>query len=124
VFIKGNGSASAIISQAATLLLVLAAMQVFEYVGTVANGVLRGLKDTRVPMLISVASFWGVATGVGIVLGFGLQQQALGIWIGLGCGAIAFSALTIARVRQHGFRFGTNAAPARSSSPAVLTAKA
>jgi MATE family multidrug resistance protein len=111
MFIKGNGSASAIISQAATLLLVLAAMQVFEYAGTVANGVLRGLKDTRVPMLISVASFWGVATAVGIVLGFGLQQQALGIWVGLGCGAIAFSALTIARVRQHGFRFSPRERP-------------
>ena len=121
MFIKGNGSASAIISQAAMLLLVLAAMQVFEYVGTVANGVLRGLKDTRVPMLISVGSFWGVATGVGIVLGFGLQQQALGIWIGLGCGAVTFSALVVARLHQHGYRFGSPARPRSTSMNAELS---
>ncbi|HUL41635.1 MAG TPA: hypothetical protein VLV32_07005, partial [Burkholderiales bacterium] len=33
-------------------------------------------------------SFWGVATTVGFGLGFGLQHQALGIWIGLACGAV------------------------------------
>jgi MATE family multidrug resistance protein len=124
VFIKGNGSASAIISQAAMLLLVLAAMQIFEYVGTVANGVLRGLKDTRVPMLISVGSFWGVATAVGIGLAFGLQQQALGIWIGLGCGAVAFSALVVARLRQHGFRISPRKSLPAETSPAAQAAKA
>jgi MATE family multidrug resistance protein len=124
LFIKGNGSAHAIITQAAILLLVLAATQVFEYAGTVANGVLRGLKDTRVPMLISVGSFWGVATAIGIGLAFGLRQQALGIWIGLGCGALTFSALMLARLRQHGFRFGRNAPLARNTSPATVTVKA
>ena len=123
-FIRGNGSAHSIIAHAAILLFVLAAMQIFEYVGTVANGVLRGLKDTRVPMLISVGSFWGVATAIGVGLAFGLQQQALGIWIGLGCGAIAFSALMLARLRGQGFRFGRNAAPARDAALAAVTAKA
>jgi MATE family multidrug resistance protein len=124
LFIKGNGAAHTIIEHAAILLLVLAAMQVFEYVGTVANGVLRGLKDTRVPMLISVGSFWGVAMGVGIGLAFGLQQQALGIWIGLGCGAIAFSTLVAARLHHHGFRFGAHKSLPVEASPAAQPAKA
>lgn len=52
------------------------------------------------------------AATVRVGLAFGLQQQAPGIWIGL------------ARLRQHGFRFGTNAAPARKSSLAAVSAKA
>jgi MATE family multidrug resistance protein len=124
LFIGANGDASRIVSNAAVLLLVLGAMQVFEYVGTVANGVLRGIKDTRVPMLISVASFWGVATAVGLGAGFGLEQQALGIWIGLGSGAVAFSVLMLVRLGHHGFEFRAVAKPARSAALVAVAAKA
>jgi len=121
LFIGMNGDTSHIVSYAALLLVVLAAMQVFEYFGTVANGVLRGIKDTRVPMLISVASFWGVATAVGLGASFGLEQRALGIWVGLGSGAVAFSALMLVRLRHHGFHFRPGVTPARN---AVLVAAA
>jgi MATE family multidrug resistance protein len=124
LFVNDNGNAGHIVSYAALLLLVLATMQVFEYVGTVANGVLRGIKDTRVPMLISVASFWGVANAVGLGLAFGLGQQALGIWIGLASGTVAFSAMVIARLQQHGFHFRQSVALACKTPFAALTAKA
>ena len=103
LFVGSTGDAGSIVSYAARLLFVLAAMQVFEYAGTVANGVLRGIKDTRIPMLISVASFWGVAAAVGLGLGFGLQLQAFGVWVGLASGAVAFGALMVWRVVQRGF---------------------
>jgi len=124
LFVGEHGNAGPIASYAALLLLVLAAMQVFEYVGTVANGVLRGIKDTRVPMLISVASFWGVATLIGLGLGFGLQQQAFGVWIGLGSGAVAFSAMMLVRLGQHDFHFRSRAAFAPPAPLAANTAKA
>lgn len=124
LFVGGAGEAGDIVSNAALLLLLLAAMQLFEYAGTVGTGVLRGIRDTRVPMLISVASFWGVATVVGIALGFGLQQQALGIWIGLGCGALTFSILMIARLSQQGFKFAHSVVLPGEPQLATLSSKA
>jgi len=123
LFVGTNGDASRIVSYAALLLLVLAAIQVFEYVGTVANGVLRGVRDTRLPMLISVVSFWGVATAVGLFAGFGLEQQAFGIWIGLGSGAVAFSTLMLARLSQRGFRLRPSARVARKAQFIALAGK-
>lgn len=124
LFVGDHDDARRIISYAALLLLALAAMQVFEYVGTVASGVLRGITDTRVPMLISVGSFWGVATAVGIGTGFGFEQQALGIWIGLGTGAFAFCALMLARLAQQGFHLRPDLVFGRSAPPAVYDGKA
>ena len=124
LFVSADGEAGQIVAQAATLLFILGAMQVFEYVGTVANGALRGVKDTRVPMWISVASFWGIASAVGLGLGFGLGQEALGIWIGLACGAFAFSAMLTVRLRRHGFRLRGSAPRVPNTSLSALAAKA
>jgi len=124
LFVGANGKASHIVPYAALLLLILAAMQPFEYVGTVANGVLRGIKDTRVPMLISVASFWGVATMVGLAMGFGFDQQALGIWIGLSSGAVAFSALMLVRLGQQGFHFRRRVALSPTGPAAAYAGRA
>jgi len=124
LFVGDNAEAGRIVSYAALLLLILAAMQVFEYFGTVANGVLRGIRDTRVPMLISVASFWGVATAVGLIAGFGLAQQALGIWLGLGSGAAAFSALMLARLNQQGFMLRPRAALEQAAPAAAYAGRA
>ncbi len=124
LFVGGNGEAGRVASYAALLLLILAAMQVFEYFGTVANGVLRGIRDTRVPMLISVASFWGVATAVGLIAGFGLAQEALGIWLGLGSGAAAFSALMLVRLNQQGFALRPRAALGQAAPAAAYAGRA
>ena len=102
VFVNVNSSAASIASYAALLLLVLAIMQIFEYVGTVAGGALRGIKDTQVPMLMSVTAYWGVAMTIGLGLGFGLNQEALGIWAGLAGGAVTFCFLLLARMHYHG----------------------
>ena len=124
LFIGGSSDAGHIVSYAARLLCILAAMQVFEYFGTVANGVLRGIKDTQVPMLISIVSFWGVATAIGLFAGFGLAQHALGIWLGLGSGAVAFSALMLARLNRQGFTLRARSAFAGTAPAAAFVGRA
>lgn len=98
LFVRGGGAEIAV--AAAALLVVLAYMQVFEYVGTVAAGVLRGVRDTRAPMWLAVASFWGVGAMLGVGLGFGRRLEVEGVWLGLAAGAVAFSVLLLARLRS------------------------
>ena len=124
LFVGGSSDAGHIVSYAARLLCILAAMQVFEYFGTVANGVLRGIKDTQVPMLISIVSFWGVATAIGLFAGFDLAQQAFGIWLGLGSGAVAFSALMLARLNRQGFTLHPRSAFVGTASATAFVGRA
>ncbi|MEL6402566.1 MAG: MATE family efflux transporter [Cyanobacteria bacterium J06626_4] len=56
--------------------------QVVDGVQRTANGVLQGLQDTRVPMLISSFAFWGVGILSGYGLGFHTHLGGVGIWIG------------------------------------------
>ncbi len=68
----------------ATLLMVFAA--VFQYPDgfqAMSAGALRGLKDTRVPMFITVLAYWGLGLPLGYWLGIVGGQGAPGLWTGL-----------------------------------------
>ena len=71
---------------AAALLGIAAMFQLFDGVQAAIAGALRGLKDTRVPMLIAAAAYWGVGLTVGGVLGLSLGAGARGLWWGLTLG--------------------------------------
>ena len=58
-----------------------------------ANGLLRGLQDTRVPMLIALFGYWAAGFGVALLLGFGARWGGVGIWTGLAVGLAVVSAL-------------------------------
>ena len=72
---------------------VAAAFQLFDGVQAVAAGALRGLQDTRVPMLIAVFSYWIPGFGVALWLGFRTPLEGTGVWIGLATGLIFAAAL-------------------------------
>ena len=55
----------------------------------IANAI-RGLRDTRSPLFISMAGYWAVGLGSGVVLCFPLGYGANGLWWGLVAG-VAFS---------------------------------
>jgi MATE family multidrug resistance protein len=68
----------------ATLLMAYAA--VFQYpdgLQAMSAGALRGLKDTRVPMFITVLAYWGLGLPLGYWLGVAGGQGAPGLWTGL-----------------------------------------
>ena len=58
---------------------------------------LRGLKDTRVPMLFAGLGYWVVGLPLGAALAFKLDLGGLGIWIGLAVGLGTVAALMLAR---------------------------
>ena len=82
---------------AASLLTVGATFFIADGVQTVAAGALRGLNDTRIPMLLAATSFWvvGMTTCYGLAFpaGFGVT----GIWIGFTVALIVYASLLIWR---------------------------
>ena len=77
-----------VIETGAILLLVAAIFQLFDGLQVVATGVLRGLGDTRTPMLINLAGHWAIGLPTGYVLCFSWGWGVVGLWIGLSIGLV------------------------------------
>lgn len=90
----GNANAEAVLAYGVPLLLVAAAFQTVDSLQAVASGILRGVKDTRVPLLIALFSYWGVGLPVAWVLGFVVGLGGPGVWWGLALG-LATAALLL-----------------------------
>jgi MATE family multidrug resistance protein len=65
------------------LLRIAAFFELFDGLQTVATGALRGLGDTRSPMLAHLAGYWMVGLPVAYLLCFHFRWGAPGIWVGL-----------------------------------------
>lgn len=87
----------AVVLAGAHVLLFGALFQIPDGIGVVCGGILRGLRDTRTPMLILGCNYWlvGVPLGAFLSLRFGLG--AAGVWIGLIAG-LTLSATMLARL--------------------------
>jgi MATE family multidrug resistance protein len=86
-----------VVHLAVTFLGVAAIFQIVDGAQAVGAGMLRGLHDTKVPMLIAAFGYWVVGLGVAIGLGFRLHWGGIGIWIGLASGLAVVACLMIAR---------------------------
>lgn len=83
-FLAGDTADFALIELLAQkLIMILAAFLVFDGLQSAANGALRGLKDTRVPMLIGLCGYWLLGVPVAIILSFGLGMGVVGVWFGI-----------------------------------------
>ena len=71
-----------------SLLAVAAVFQIFDGIQGVATGMLRGLGDTRTPMLWNLVAHWFIGLPSGYVLCFVLGRGVIGLWWGLSIGLI------------------------------------
>ncbi|MBX9730222.1 MAG: MATE family efflux transporter [Sphingomonas sp.] len=78
-------------------LMIAAMFQLFDGAQVVLAGALRGLQDTRMPMVIAGFGYWVVGFGTACLLGFGLHWEGVGIWVGLAAGLLAVSAMLLWR---------------------------
>jgi MATE family multidrug resistance protein len=84
----------------AVLLLPIAGVfQVFDGLQVVAIGLLRGLGDTRVPMIANIVGFWAIGMPVSLWLAFGLGYGAEGLWWGLVVGLMIVAVFLVVRLR-------------------------
>ena len=82
---------------ALSFLAVAALIQIVDGVQVVCTGMLRGLYDTRWPMIFAVVGYSVVGIGIGAWLAFARGWQGLGIWIGLGSGISVVAVLVLGR---------------------------
>ena len=79
---------------AVSFLAAAAIFQIADGGQALAAGALRGLKDTRGPMVIALVGYWIFGLGCAWWLGFGLGLGGIGVWYGLAAGlAFAFLAM-------------------------------
>jgi len=68
---------------AAKLLLIAALFQLSDGIQAIGLGILRGISDVKIPMLITLFAYWVIGIPVGYYLGFETPLSVEGIWIGL-----------------------------------------
>ena len=88
-----------VVALALQFLVAAAVFRLADGAQAVAAGVLRGLQDTRAPMLIALFGYWVVGFGTAVLLGFGLRWGGVGIWWGLLAGLATAAALLLRRWR-------------------------
>jgi len=72
-----------VVDLASKLLVIAALFQLFDGLQSSGISVLRGLSDTKIPMIISFVAYWIIGIPVAALLGFYFRLGAVGIWIGL-----------------------------------------
>ena len=75
------------------LITLVALFQVFDGLQGVTTGALRGLGDTRTPMLLNLAGHWMIGLPAGYLLCFVMGQGVVGLWIGLSTGLVVVGSL-------------------------------
>jgi MATE family multidrug resistance protein len=87
----------AMVGHAVQFMMVAAAFQLFDGMQAVLAGALRGLQDTRVPMVLALTGYWLCGFATSVVLGFFTPLRGLGIWFGLAVGLVVVAALLYRR---------------------------
>jgi MATE family multidrug resistance protein len=93
-------SAGLVIELTATLLMVGATFFVADGIQTIAAGALRGMNDTRIPLLFAAISYWLIGFPAAYGLAFGTKFGAVGVWIGLSCGTAVYAVLLLLRFQS------------------------
>ncbi len=88
---------AAMVAFAVQYLIVAAAFQLFDGIQAVVAGALRGLQDTRMPMVLALFGYWLPGFGTAALLGFATPLSGLGVWIGLAIGLVVVAALLVWR---------------------------
>src|SRR5580658_8985875 len=91
------------------LLLLAAAFQIFDGIQTVSTGALRGLGETRAPMIANLIGYWVIGLPLGIALCFALKWGIYGLWIGLTLALVVIASTLLLRWNRDSARLADRA---------------
>jgi MATE family multidrug resistance protein len=97
LFLADVPANAVVIALAISFLRVAAAFQLVDGAQVIGAGMLRGLHDTRWPLLFALFGYWVVGLGIGSWLAFAQDWKGVGIWVGLASGLAAVAVLMLAR---------------------------
>ena len=86
LFLKDTPANATVIALGVSFLRIAALFQIVDGWQVVGAGMLRGLHDTRVPMVFALFGYWAIGLGVGVALAFFMDWRGIGIWWGLAAG--------------------------------------
>lgn len=93
-FLDGGPDAPRVLAFATAYLAIAAVFQIADGLQVTAAHALRGLQDTRVPLVIAAIGYWGIAFPTAGLLGLATPLEGRGVWLALALGlAIAASML-------------------------------
>jgi MATE family multidrug resistance protein len=92
--------ASIAVALTANLLLVGTTFFIADGIQSIAAGSLRGMNDTRMPLLFAAISYWLIGFTMACLLGFRTGLGAIGVWIGLSVGTAIYALLLTLRFRR------------------------
>jgi MATE family multidrug resistance protein len=95
---------AATVTLASSLLGVAAIFQIVDGMQTVGSGCLRGLKDTRIPMIAAAFGYWVIGFPTGYTLAFHAGLGARGLWWGLAAGLASVALLMTLRFHKLSLR--------------------
>jgi multidrug resistance protein, MATE family len=116
---------AAVVALAAALVPLAGIFQVFDGLQVVAGGILRGLGETRVAMLVNVLGYWLLGLPISYLLGIRAGWGPVGLWWGLVVGLGVVATVLLARVRialaRQQVRVAMDGAAADARSPMPLS---
>jgi MATE family multidrug resistance protein len=89
-----------VVSMAAYLLLFAALFQISDSTQSISAGLLRGIKDVKVPTFFIAIAYWAIGIPVGCLLAFYFKMGAAGIWTGFIAGLTFSAAFLSLRFRK------------------------
>ena len=92
-----NPDRAAIIAAGTSLLMMAALYQTVDAAQVIHVGLLRGLQDTRTPMIMAAVAYWGVGMPAAWLFGFPLGWGGTGVWFGLVLGLAVAAGLLMTR---------------------------
>jgi MATE family multidrug resistance protein len=105
-FIRVFTADAAVLQTGVVLLFVCAVFQPFDGFQTVSTGALRGLGDTRTPMIANLIGHWGLGLPLGYALCFSRGWGVLGLWVGLSAGLVLIGSVLIVAWSRRSRRVG------------------
>jgi MATE family multidrug resistance protein len=100
LFARVYTNVESVLEIAMVLIPIAGVFQVFDAMQVVSIGILRGLGDTRTPMIINVLGFWMLGLPVGLYLGFRTPLGPAGFWWGLCVGLSVVGTFLLVRTQR------------------------
>ena len=89
-----------VIGVASQLIILAAIFQISDGIQVNASGALRGMKDTKVPMIICMIAYWVIGFPIGYILAEYANWGVKGYWVAIICGLTISAALMTQRFNK------------------------